>query len=166
MFHDKAYRSVVDGEPGEVWVTAAAKRDAAACASRETLDSALTQARKAKGYARTVNVEVAAGQTVWTAEGFVSTFDPASWAYRRVALVVAYQLFVLASVAAITFVATYPPVFGTVSTIGGVAGLLWFVLIQPLGVAAQEAVLLPHEAILRGSWTGPKPEPDVQPVTQ
>ena len=60
----------------------------------------------------------------------------------------------------ITYLALYPPLFGTVSTIGGVAGLVYFLTIQAVGVAVREITVAPPRAALRGCWLRPQ-EPSV-----
>jgi hypothetical protein len=44
----------------------------------------------------------------------------------------------LLGAAACTTLALWPPVFGRISTVGGLAGLAFFLLVQPLGTALRD----------------------------
>lgn len=178
LFHDRSYHSDVHGgsvehegrvievppADGEVWISQSERQRAAMCASSEAFDRALAPSRKAKGFVRDVTMSLCEGASVWLCSDvdraeaplWLSDFDPRPWCRRRVALVLGYQLGVLALASGITYLALYPPLFGVVSTIGGVVGLLYFVLIQPVGVLVRERVLPQHQAHLRGEWKRPK----------
>jgi hypothetical protein len=171
LFHDRGYRSEVFGgsieledetleiEPdaqAEVWIPAAERRERAESPPGD-FDEAYRASRRAKGFQQQVRSPIRAGQPVWVAEGDVpvlSSFDPRSWLRGRMAMVVAFQLGMIAISALATWMALYPPVIeGTVSKLGGLLGLVHFLLVmQPLGVSVREASLLPHQAIVRGSW--------------
>lgn len=184
-FHDRAYRSLVlggrldvDGEQlaleqtddAEVWLTATEKKAAAGCPGASAFEDAYPQARKAKGWRRHVRHDLRTGDRVVVhacregdrlvppADGplVIATHDPRGWCRAKVALVLGFQLMVLALASGITYLALYPPLFGTVSTIGGVAGLAYFLTIQAVGVALREATLAPPRAALRGSWLRPE----------
>jgi hypothetical protein len=161
-------RAVVEpGEDVEVWVTRDEQRAAAACPSAEAFAAAYKASRKARGHRRKVVTELGEGDAIRVhgvvRDGrlvapvglplVVASFDPRSWCRRRVALILAFQLTVLGLVSGITFLALYPPVFGTVSTLGGMLGLVYFLGIQPIGVAVRESTRLPPDAPLRGSWS-------------
>jgi hypothetical protein len=182
LFHDRAYRSIVHGgrvraggrdltvDPmdGEVWVAREARELAAACPSEAVFDDAFAAARGAKGYPRTVTCAVEAGTAVWicgriqgkrlvpptAGKLVVATFDPRPWCRRAALLLVTFMLGTLLGASVITALALTAPVFGTVSTIGGVLGLVFFLFVQPLGVSVREAVLVPASAPLRGIWKG------------
>jgi hypothetical protein len=173
LFHDRAYRSdlaggvlEIDGEEldvaserhAEVWVSIADKREQAASPAAD-FDEAYRASQRAKGYARDVCSLLSEGQSVWFAAAaadvpvLVASFDPRAWLRARILMVLAFQFAMVAISALVTWLCLFPPVFGTVSTAGGVLGLLHFLLImQPLGVTVREAALLPNDAILRGSW--------------
>jgi hypothetical protein len=158
------------GRDGEVWVSAAEKAQDAACPDADAFEVAYRSSRKAKGWRRTVRHDVTVGDEVFVhlrrdgdrlvaPEGgpvVCATFDPRPWCRAKAALVVGFQLLVLVLAGAITYLALYPPLFGTVSTIGGVAGLIYFVTIQPVGVSVRETTLAPPVAALRGSWLRPE----------
>ncbi|HZO12649.1 MAG TPA: hypothetical protein VFB62_05315, partial [Polyangiaceae bacterium] len=63
-----------------------------------------------------------------------------------------------------TYLALYPPIFGTVSIVGGALGLVFFLLVQPAGTAIRDAVRVPSVAQLRGSWVRPKSEGQGSPL--
>lgn len=149
----------------EVWVSSSAAREAAACPSAARFDEAYPHARKARGYSRTVEAMIRAGSPVWilgevTSAGgaqqlvptLVSSLDPRAWCRSRELALGAFAVAVLLVAAGCTAVALVPPVFGTVSTVGGALCLLFFLLVQPAGVAMREAVRVPGQAVLRGRW--------------
>ena len=147
----------IDEAGVEIWPDPGAL--AAAAAGRGGFAAAYDQAKKAKGFARTVSTDVAAGARVWVVldgpGAIVSAIDPRRWCTRKIALLVGFVLGALAIAGGCTAVALWPPHFGTISTVGGALCLAYFLLIQPAGTAVRDAVLRPSRAILRGSWIGP-----------
>jgi hypothetical protein len=160
------------GDVVEVWAPREALERAAACPSDGDFDAAYGLAGKARGYLRTVAVRAAAGDEVWLvgevqggaggelvlatpAKGahVVATTDPLADGRAKVARIAAFLVAVPLAAGVCTAVALVPPVFGTVSTIGGALGLAYFLLVQPAGVSLREAVRFPHRSILRGAWT-------------
>jgi hypothetical protein len=155
----------------EVWVSEVALRDAAACPSDEQLDAALVEARKARGFARAVEVALKPGQEVWIAGEIgrrgsevlvtpsrsfgmlVSAIDPRPILAKKIALSIAAIAGMLGGVAGVTALALTQPHFGPISTLGGALCLGFFIAVQPVATALREAVLLPHRAFLRGAWT-------------
>lgn len=152
----------------EVWVTPSTMVTSAACASDEIFDAAFAAAKKAKGYARTVEGAATGevflfGQLRARGDGLalgpakpggllVATFDPRPWLDRKIALAALFIAGDLAIAAACSAVALWPPRFGLVSTLGGAACLGFFLIIQPAGTALRDAVRLPSRASLRGRW--------------
>lgn len=178
LFHDRAFRSEIAGGTvaisdeeltlegdGEVWLGNDERREAA-LRDRPPFEEAYQSASKAKGFVRNVTARVERGANVWiiaqrsgdvlgpTAAGtlVISTLDPAAWCRRKALLLVAFVIAMVALAAGCTLLALYPPVFGTISMIGGAAGLAFFLLVQPAGVMARDAVLFPNCAHVRGSW--------------
>lgn len=172
-FADRAHRSVgwagvlevggerhsLELEGAEVWPELDARERAAAPESAAQLESVLPQAKRAKGWRRTVAVDVGAvGSTVYylPARGqepaIVSAIDPLGWlrSKRRVALLFVFAE--LAVAAGCTVLALVPPAFGWVSMLGGAACLGFFLGVQPLGVALTDALRTPDRAYLRGRW--------------
>jgi hypothetical protein len=178
LFHDRAARSVVHGgrvraggraleipagAAAEVWVERAAEPPPTDAIFAE----AFAAARTARGYARSVAAPIQNGAPVWIVgkiEGrhvaavpgaplVIAGFDPRPWLRRAIALLVLLALGSVAAAAAVTALALTPPLFGTVSTVGGAVGLAFFLLVQPLGVAVQERTLVPSAAPLRGQWS-------------
>jgi len=187
LFHDRRYESRIvggsletddavlllsEGENAEVWVAS----HEAGCESLEKFDEAYAWAKRARGFERRV-VHALAGR-VWIVgkrEGerihapadsplLVAAFDPRDWCRRRVALLSLFILSVLAVAGGITYLALYPPIFGTVSIVGGALGLVFFLLVQPAGTAIRDAVRVPSVAQLRGSWVRPKSEGQGSPL--
>lgn len=173
LFHDRAYRSELAGgvidvagekvplEPGEVevWIPQADKIERATHPAAD-FEEAYRASRRAKGFVREVRSALREGQTVWFAPGekgsapvLLASFDPRGWLRGRIALVIVFQVAMIALSAVATYLCLYPPLFGTISKLGGLLGLVHFLLImQPLGVTVREAALLPHVAVLRQSW--------------
>jgi hypothetical protein len=165
-FHDRAFHSEVFGgtvgdreiaasATAEVWIDERARVEAASCGDVTTYDAAHALARKAKGFARTVRVRIRAGQRVWVigeAE-IVCTFDPRAWASRKSLLVLAFIPIELAVCAAATRLALTLPRFGTMSIIGAVTCIAFFLGVTPVAVALRESVRRPHEAFLRNVWS-------------
>jgi hypothetical protein len=157
----------------EVWLRPDEVARAAACPSAEAFDRALEPARKARGFSRTIAASIGEGATVWVAgvvrgEGdarviepppgrplLLATLDPRALLARKAALAAAFAAGEILLAAACTAVALWPPVFGTVSTVGGALCLGFFLLVQPAGVAVRDAVLVPARAIVRGRWVRP-----------
>jgi hypothetical protein len=164
--------TVAAAEGAEVWLPKEELEKAAEGPSAERFDRAYEDAKKARGFARTVTASVEPGRTVWVAgeltrEGsagvfcicpvrggaaLVSTVDPRALCSRKIALSVAAIAGILAGAAGSTALALTRPHFGLVSTIGGAASLAFFLLVQPAGTALRDAVRLPHRAFLRGAW--------------
>jgi hypothetical protein len=170
---------VEPSDRAEIWLPPADLDRAAACASDEAFDRAFADARKAKGFARTV--EAAAPVEVYLfgllrpkgkglalgppREGalLVAAFDPRPWLGRKMALVTAFILGEIALSAACTAAALHPPRFGLVSTLGGAACLVFFLLAQPAGTAVRDRVLVPSRTFLRGRWQRSAPIAEASP---
>jgi hypothetical protein len=161
-------------EAAEIWLSESAMRAAAACPSPDRFDAAYDDARKARGFARTVETIIPPETPIWIAGDIlrphagalrvapsrargllISTLDPRPLLTRKIALSLAAILAILAGAAACTALALTRPYFGTLSTIGGALSLAYFLLVQPAGTALRDAVRLPHRAPLRGEWTSP-----------
>jgi hypothetical protein len=178
-FHDRGYESEsfggaidVDGErfavPAvsaagaiEVWPDPARLRDAARCGSRESFDGLYDSACKARGAERVIRHALSVGDEVWVvpadSEGplWLSAVDPGAWLARQRALLALFMGGSLALLCGCTLLVLWPPVYGTVSTLGGALSLAFFLLVQPVGVAVGERVLPLHRAALRGTWLRP-----------
>ena len=155
-----------EGAQAEIWVSRARVQANAACPSAEAFDEAHQQAKGAKGYRRTLRTSIEAGERVWVcgqiqdgtlgaSEAFplwVSTECPLAWRRRHLLLWLVFITAVLAMAAAITMLALQPPLFGRLSTIGGALGLVYFLLVQPAGVAFRDATLPPSRAAVAGRW--------------
>lgn len=181
-FSDKGYRGEVFGGEVEidgaatrlpaqldleVWPDGAKQARAALLAGDAEFDALYKDARS-KGSPRDVVTRLLPGDRVYlltSGEGeattltFLSGTSPAAFLARRRA---AHWLFAageLAVCAGLTAVALWPPHFGAVSTAGGVGLLAFFLIVQPLGVAVEEASREPSRAFLRGTQRRSAPFP-------
>jgi hypothetical protein len=155
----------------EVWPARAVQRRAAACASSVDFDRAYADARKARGFTRTLESALSRDDRVFlfgalrrddggdlhlspAADGslLVSAIDPRAFCRGKAALVMAFLFGALVAAAVCTVLALQAPLFGTVSTLGAALGLAYFLLIQPAGTALRDAVRVPSAAIVRGNW--------------
>jgi hypothetical protein len=159
----------------EVWAAEETVRAAAACPSAEAFDAALPEARKARGFVRTVALSIGVGTRVFVfgevrrAEGrrmigpaedgtmLVSSVDPHSFCAEKGALCALFIVLVLAAAAGCTALALSDPRFGNLRKLGGLLGLGYFLVVQPAGVWLRGAVRRPSRAPLRGRWTRPVP---------
>jgi hypothetical protein len=151
---------------GEVWVSRAEVLEAAACPSDAAFDEAFAHARKARGFARTIEARVGAGARVWLhgaverdssgasrmAPALLSSVDPRAVCRSKLSLLLAFAAGALGALAGCTALALAHPRFGAASTAGAALCLGFFLLIQPLGTAVRDAVRLPSAAITRGRW--------------
>jgi len=155
----------------EVWPDPAAQAEAAAPPDRATIEDALSRAAKAKGELRHVRVPVAAGDAAWIAGAFrrhggewlvepcpdlpviISQVDPHRWATHARLRLRLFALGVVAVAGGITFLTVRPPVFGTVSTLGGALALAFFLLVQPAGTWIRDRTQLPPYRSVAGRWT-------------
>ncbi len=163
------------GAPAEVWLGADEADAAADCADRASFEAAFTDAKKTRGAARTVTaalgrerrvflfgrVSAKDGRLVFTApEGgrlLVAALDPVVWLRRRARFArwIVVPAMVLGA-AACTALALQPPVFeGVVSRVGGLLGLVFFLLVLPAGTSLRDFLRVPSERIVRGRWEVP-----------
>ena len=149
---------VGSSSPAEVWLTPDALARAGACPSRDAFEQAYAPAAKAKGLARTVTATLAKDARIFLARPskggpvVVATMDPRRVLTTQAAIGVAFIVAELLAATACTAAALHPPVFGTVSTVGGALGLAFFLLVQPAGTAVRDAMLLPSRRPLHGRW--------------
>jgi len=155
----------------QVWPLAARQRDARAQPDDATFDA---KARGARGVTYVVRTHVAKGDRVWLAgtrdgETFrataVALMDPRAFHSGAALRELLFALVAVAVLAALAAVALVPPAFGLVSTLGGVALLAYFLLVQPAGVALEEVLRPPPVAFLRGEWRRATAGPQTKPAT-
>lgn len=169
LFHDRKHSGEVFGgvveidgkeieipasKSGEVWVALEQLRREGEYPGDDAFDAAFVQAKRAKGYGRTVTAKISVGTDVWLAKdgSFVSTIEPPPLLSKYASLAFVTIVGFFAAVTGITFLALQPPHFGPVSIIGGVLGLAYFLTVQPVGTMLRDAVRLPSVAWLRGDW--------------
>jgi hypothetical protein len=176
-FSDAAHRSelfggVIEIDPGAqggtelelapsedavIWPAIERRLEAAAPESAEVIAAAQAEARRARGFARTVDVALGPGDRVFIVERdgtpiIVSAVDPRRWVASKRFLIAGFVLAELVLAAACTTAILWPPLFDWTSMLGAAAALGLFLGVQPLGVAVQDAVRTPDRAYLRGHW--------------
>lgn len=152
------------GGQAEVWPELMQRAEQAGRSDAESFDAAAGPAGKAKGFPRTVETRINAGDRVWVvaaiAEGRVeaspmlvlANADPRPWLARSRGLVLGFMIADVAVAGLCTLLCLWPPPFEWVSMLGAAGALGWFLGIQPLGVTVHDAVRTPARAFLRGSW--------------
>jgi hypothetical protein len=186
LFHDRAHACRIFGgrvafeggaevdvapaeEGAEVWIDAPSVARPAGCPSEAAFDAACSEARKARGFSRSVSTPILAGEKVFLAPangaraGLVSKLDPRTWIARRTALAYAFAGAEVLVAAACTAASLQAPLFGTVSTAGAAAGLVFFLLVQPAGTSVRDALRPPSRAPRHDQWTRPavkEPSPE------
>ncbi|MBN8611519.1 MAG: hypothetical protein J0L92_13080 [Deltaproteobacteria bacterium] len=172
LFTDRAMHPVLHGgsvvidgreaaiEPDQsalVWCGKLAPRG-----DREAFDAAWPSASTFRGHVTTLARRLAAGDDVWiervtAGEGvrLVACEDPEAVVQRARRPLRALVMMALGGATLVTVLALWPPVFGTISTLGGAAGLGFFLAIQPLGTRARDQALLPDRRRIGGLWQRP-----------
>lgn len=144
-----------------VWPTAQRRLDVAAPKSAEIVAAAASEARRARGYSRSVSVTIGEGERVFLLEPLategnhklvVATVDPRRWIAGKRWLIAGFIAADLALAGACTVAILWPPLFDLLSMVGAAAALGLFLGVQPVGVAVQDAVRTPDRAYLRGRW--------------
>jgi hypothetical protein len=172
-FSDAAHRSELFGgvvelddgselelEPAtdvDVWPSPKRRLDVAAAKSADIVTAAASEARRARGYSRSVSVTIGEGERVFLLEreggaDIVSAVDPRRWIAGKRWLIAGFVVAELALAGACTVAIFWPPLFDWLSMLGAAAALGLFLGVQPLGVAVQDAVRTPDRAYLRGRW--------------
>lgn len=187
VWHDRSYASRIAGEivleggervhvdsaerEAEVWVTQSTVDRSSACKSAADFDHAYTNARRVKGFARTVVAAIEpsapvvaygvarkteAGWSLEPASGrlVVAEEDPRRWARGRALVVFAgFIPGIFAGAAACTWLALSQPIFDSAtSKLGGLCAFLFFLLVLPAGTTVRDWMREPHERIVRGKW--------------
>jgi hypothetical protein len=180
LFHDRAHSQVVyggsvalqdgrhiaipSGSNLEIWIDDASFQDAARCPSDAAFAGASAEARTARGYERKVSAAISVDQEVFVqtppdaempigARPIVATLDPRAWLSTRVAFARAFALGELTLAGVCTFLSLHAPRFGVVSTIGGAASLVFFLMVQPAGALVRDALRIPSLALRTSVWT-------------
>jgi hypothetical protein len=158
----------------EVWVEPEARERAASCPSRDAFATAFGDAKRARGWNRAVMVDVKEGDRVWisgeiemTESGaarvrpapggalIVSTVDPRTFMSSARARIFGFIAFASLALGVCVAVSLWPPHFGTISKIGAVLGIAYFLGVTPIGTAVRDSVRPPSRAFLRGRWDQP-----------
>jgi hypothetical protein len=151
----------------EVWLERPEKNSQGGGEAGRSFADAYAQALRPRGLPVTLSREVkgaawVAGERCGESLGalpdgsfIVASFDPRRFCARAIVLSLAVLSGIVAWSTLVTALVLTRPVFGTVSTIGGVLGLVEFLLIQPLGTWLRDRVLWPHEAPVETRWAEP-----------
>ena len=124
--------------------------------SLNDFSDAFHAASTTRGLATFSEQHVTAGATVWHQPGvLLSLVDPSSLVRGRMRGLLVFAVTSVALCAGITAVIFVPPIFGTISTVGGALGLLFFVLVQPAGVRARNWARLPDQQPVTDIWQRP-----------
>jgi hypothetical protein len=150
---------LASSDDAEVWIDPSTLAEAASCPSETAFDTASTDARKARGFSRTVIAPLVEGAQVFVATGLVSTIDPRAWIAKRAALAYAFVFAELLVAGACTAASLQPPHFGRVSTAGAAAAFVFFLLVQPLGTLVRDALRPPSRAERHDAWTRDRAPP-------
>ncbi|MCA9695757.1 MAG: hypothetical protein KC636_39635 [Myxococcales bacterium] len=166
--------TIAGDQPIAVWPTRAEVRRAGACASSEAFAAAHAAACKARGFARALTTSIGAGAQVWISGALeedrsglqlhaplggpllVSTVHPSRWTLGKVALCCGYAALTILVTLGCSIAALWPPVFGTVSTVGAVAGAAALLSNMLFGTQIRDAVRPPSRAFVRGAWQEPR----------
>lgn len=177
-FTDRAARPILHGgvvRAGDREVVVAARESAEVWCGKVTsrggsdaFDAAWPAASTFRGFTTTLARRLRPGDDVWVelegqggdGEGgarvrLVACEDPERVVVRARRPLRALVVGALGGAALVTLLALWPPVFGTVSTLGGFAALVFFLAIQPLGTAARDLALLPDRRPMGGLWQRP-----------
>lgn len=138
----------LSGAPPEVWLAPSTP----VTRTETDFDAAFKTASMNRGLNSTARQVVRVGDRVWSGSGLLATLDPVKAVRARMRMLAAFALVSVLLAGAITAVALVPPVFGTVSTLGGALGLLFFILVQPAGVKVRNWARLPHQQPHSDVW--------------
>jgi hypothetical protein len=154
-----------------VWTPREAREQAAACSDAFTFEAAHLGAKSAKGTRRTVTTALRAGDAIFIAGEvqlqdrklvvkapanqnlILASFDPRGNLTRQARVITLFILAELLACALCTALALWSPAFGTVSTLGAVLCLAFFLGVTPIGVELHDWSQPPDGAPLHGEWT-------------
>lgn len=136
------------GAPPEVWLAPSTP----VVRTETDFDAAFKTASMNRGLNSTARQVVRVGDRVWSGSGLLATLDPVKAVRARMRMLASFALVSVLLAGAITAVALVPPIFGTVSTLGGALGLLFFILVQPAGVKVRNWARLPHQQPHSDLW--------------
>ncbi|HLT38340.1 MAG TPA: hypothetical protein VK034_18770, partial [Enhygromyxa sp.] len=140
-----------------IWPAGERRLAAAVAESAEAIAAVQGEARRARGWPRTVEVTIDPGERVFVVErdgspSIIAAVDPRRWVAIKRGLIVGFIVAELALAAACTTAILWPPLFDWISMLGAGAALGLFLGVQPIGVAVSDAVRTPDRAYLRGRW--------------
>lgn len=158
------------GTVADVWPAAGAVERAGVCPGPDAFAAAEGPARKARGWARALTTTLREGDEVWLLASrvdgssgatytaphdgplFISGVDPTPWLTRHALFAAGFAALSVLLTLICSAVALWPPIYGTVSTIGAFSGIVLWLSFLPLGTAVRDAVREPGRAFVRGVW--------------
>ncbi len=118
--------------------------------------SAWPRASTNHGFHTSLEQRVLAGQRVWIDRARtplrLASVDPIAACDRARLSLAGFAVAAIVGCAGVTVIACWPPLFGTVSTLGGLLGVAYFLAIQPLGTQVRDAARLPIDRQVGGLW--------------
>lgn len=166
-------RIQIPSNAGRVWVSDAVLQSALERPAHEDWAQTLAQASTQAAAERTVRAPIRVGDKVFVAgktvtsgnesrlspleggELVVSHEPPAAWLSKRALWGFGFSVLELLVCAALSALALWTPAYGTVSMVGAVGLVAFFLAVTPLGVSLTEAMRLPDERLPRGFWKAP-----------
>ena len=139
----------------------------------EAFDAAWPDAGRSKGIERTLELSVLEGDRVWVLGELrprssawvlgpyrgqpvvISAERPALWSTRTELELGFFAVLSVGIAALITRLCLGPPLFGPMSTLGGVLGLAYFLLVQPAARWMEERAQTPAQRVIHGQWRRP-----------
>lgn len=124
-------------------------------------DAAWTDASTSRGVRSTCVDTLRPGDEVWLlldasgSASLVASMDPRAEIARGLRTLGLLVLLTVVGAGIVTALMLVPPVFGPISTFGGVLALAFFLAIQPIAVELQDRARLPNERLVGGLWTRP-----------
>lgn len=119
-------------------------------------DDAFRRASTTRGLTTSASTAVRVGDVIWFQRGqILASHDPLRTVRTKRSGLLFFALAAVTVGAGLTAVILTPPIFGTVSTVGGAGALLFFLLVQPAGVKVRDWARLPDEQPRSDVWQRP-----------
>jgi hypothetical protein len=146
----------------EIWHSPERISTTLGCQDLETFDEAHAAASRFRGFQRDLTFSVLEGDSLWVlgerSEGRVcapkhgplilSMVDPGQWVRQQIRWVWAFLLGASSTLIVVSVIALLPPIFGTLSTLGMVLCLAYFLAVQPVGTALRDRIRPPaHQPV-------------------
>ena len=158
--------SLIPGER-ELWINPGPVQKKALVFSKEDFEGAYPPSQKARGWVRSLKSLWTTGDELWIVsaselkEGgandirYFCDFEPRAWLARRIWALRFFAIALLVGALGCSIFALWPPLFGTVSTLGAFATLVYFNSVQLFLVLAKNAADVPGKVQIGGKWSKP-----------